>query len=537
MMQIAPILFVFIPIVTAIFIYLFKNPKFSRIVFVVQPLIIGLFVLYALYLGDHPDQNLLILGGSETMIRISFYNDSLSLAFVGLTSFMWMVILLYTFNTNRKESTFLFFLMFLQGVFMGMVQTNDLFNLFVFIELITVLVTILISYKKTGPSFRASIYYLLLNALAAMIFLIGIIFMYYVYGTINIQYILAHIGEHSDSQTIRLAYIFMIAGISVKAALFPVYAWLPKAHAVAQSTISALLSGLIVKGALYMFLRINDQMFAAAQYDTKELFFWIGAITALAGVVLAISQKDLKQILAHHTISQVGIMMMGISSVYSLASFGGFLHIFNHAFFKSLLFLGAGVVIKVYQTKYVKDIRGVFRTMPWTAILLIVGMLSISGAPIFNGYVSKTLIKTDFKDDLLKMWVFNLINLGTITSFIKFSTILFGPKKPFQIDPNIKQHVGMSFLAIACLAVGLFYQPLGAWLFSIDLSYVTWLKFESFIEYLLYIGIGLMLYHFVINKDYWPTRKLRSINITFEAANYLFVVYLLVIAVFIFTWV
>jgi multicomponent Na+:H+ antiporter subunit D len=420
---------------------------------------------------------------------------------------------------------------------MGMLQTNDLFNLFVFIELVAVLVTILIAYKKTGPSFRASIYYLLLNALAAMIFLIGIIFVYYAYGTINIQYILAHVAEHSDSATIKLAYVFMIAGISVKAALFPVYSWLPKAHAVAQSSVSALLSGLIVKGALYMFIRINDQMFLAANYDTKTLFFWVGAVTALIGVAFAISQKDLKQILAYHTVSQVGIMMMGISSVYYLSTFGGFLHIFNHAFFKSLLFLGAGVVIKVYQTKYVKDIRGVFRTMPWTAILLIVGMLSISGAPMFNGFVSKTLIKSDFKEDTIKMAIFTLINLGTITSFIKFSTILFGPKKPFKIDANIKQHIGMSILAISCLAVGLFYTQLGQFLYGINLSYVVWFHVESFFEYLFYVGIGLIFYHFVISKDYWPTRKLRGINITFESANYLFVVYLMIIAVFIFSLV
>jgi len=214
---------------------------------------------------------------------------------------------------------------------MGLLQTNDLFNLFVFLELTTVLVTILIAYKKSGPSFRAAIYYLLINTLGAMFFLIGVIFLYYAYGTINIQIILANIAEHSDTNVVKLAFVFMVGGISVKAALFPVFTWLPRAHGVAQSTISALLSGLIVKAALYIFIRINNQMFLLANYQMFEVFFWIGAVTALVGVTFALSQKDLKQILAYHTISQVGIMMMGLSSIFSMSQLGGLLHIVNHA--------------------------------------------------------------------------------------------------------------------------------------------------------------------------------------------------------------
>ena len=126
-----PILLMFIPIFAAVLLYLFKHEKFSNIVFVAQISNIILFILYVIYLRDG-GQNLLIFGGNEAQIRISFYNDSLSLTFLGLSILMWFVILLYTFNVNRKENKFLFFLMFLQGVFLGLLQTNDLFNMFVF---------------------------------------------------------------------------------------------------------------------------------------------------------------------------------------------------------------------------------------------------------------------------------------------------------------------------------------------------------------------------------------------------------------------
>ncbi|MDY0074696.1 MAG: proton-conducting transporter membrane subunit [Acholeplasmataceae bacterium] len=527
-MHLLPILFVFVPIFTAIFIYLFKSDRLSWIVFVGQALLIGLFVYYVIEMPADKT-HLLVIGGTNQLIRISFYNDITSLSFIALTLFMWLVILLYTYNTNRKENKFLFFLMFLEGIFLGLIQTNDLFNMFVFLELIAILVTILIAYKKTGSSFRAGIYYLLLNTVAAMMFLVGIILIYYTYGTINIQIVMQLMGENSESMTIKLAYILMLSGISVKAALFPLFTWLPKAHGVAQSTISALLSGLVVKGALYMLIRINHQMFALAEYQTSDMLFWIGTTTALVGVMFALSQKDLKQILAYHTVSQVGIMVMGLSAMEGLSYIGGLMHIFNHALFKSLLFLGAGIIIKAYQTKKVYEIRGVFRTMPWTAILLIVGMLSITGAPFFNGFVSKSLIKYEFKYDMIKMVLFTLINIGTVTSFIKFSTILFGPKQKIKYPRNYKQHIGMSLMALMCLLIGILYLWLGKSIYQIDLSYVHLFDVWSFLDYAIYLGIGYLFYRYVIHPDYKPTQKLREFSLTFENANFLFIAYIVTI--------
>ena len=288
-----------------------------------------------------------------------------------------------------------------------------------------------------------------------------------------------------------------------------------------------------------MFIRINNHMFADAGYGMQELFFWLGVVTALIGVFFAISQKDLKQILAYHTISQVGIMMMGLASLHAFSIFGGFLHIFNHALFKGLLFLAAGVIIKTYGSKKVSEVRGVFKTMPWTALLLIVGMLSIAGTPLFNGFVSKTAVKYAFKDDMLKMALFTLVNLGTITSFIKFSQILFGPKQALKIKGDVVQHLGMTLMALSCLAIGLFHIPLGTWLYpSLDLggqtlSYIRWYEPMNILEFLIYAGIGFLFYTTVIKKDYWPTRKLREMVITFENANYLFIVYILVLAFFV----
>ena len=535
-MSYAPLLFLFLPVFASIIVYLIDHIWVRRSLFIVQIVMLVVFVLYAQFLTNNPSQNTIVFGGWDAKYAISFYNDMLSLSFVGLTILMWSVLLLYTFKTNRDEPKYLFFFMFLEGVFLGLLQTNDLFNLFVFLELMTVIITILIVYKKTGPSFKAGIFYLLLNTIGAMFFLLGIIFIYYVYGTINIQMIKENIHLYSDRNIIKLAYVMMISGLSIKAAFFPLFTWLPKAHGVSQSTISALLSGLIVKGALYLFARVVIDMYAGAQYQTQELLFYIGATTAIVGVIFALVQKDLKQILAYHTVSQIGIMVMGLFSNSYLSYIGGLLHIFNHALFKSLLFLGVGVVISKFHTKKVTEIRGLFRTMPVTSILLIVGMLSISGAPLFNGFVSKNLIKYDFKYDTFKMALFMIINIGTVTSFIKFSQILFGQRTQSVIVTDRKQQSAMAILAILCVAIGLFYKPLFMFLFNLDLSYVKLFDFMQWLDYLLYVGIGLMLYHFVIKKDYKPFKAIRNLSISFENANYMFILYMVFIAVFVFMW-
>jgi multicomponent Na+:H+ antiporter subunit D len=523
-----PIFLVFIPVVFSIIIYLFKAKWTTYLAFISQVLLLIAFFAYLSFWRLHPGDHLLVFGGWSERIGISFFHDGLSLTFSFLAIFIFSVILMYLFKFRRKDHKFFFFFLFLEGIFLGMIQTNDLFNMFVFLELTTVLVTVLISYQKTGPSFQAGIYYLLLNTVGALFFLIGIVFLYNVFGTINIRVLQELIGTQGDRTVVKFAYVIMMSGISVKAALFPLFTWLPKAHGVAQSGISALLSGLVVKGALYVLIRMDRFLFVDASFQMNEMFFWIGVVTAIVGVTFAISQKDMKQILAYHTVSQVGIMMMGISQIGLTPFYGGVLHIINHALFKSLLFLGAGILIKHYQTKKVYEIKGAFKTFPIVAVMLIIAMLSISGAPLFNGFVSKSMIKYAVKGNFIKEALFFLINLGTVTSFIKFSSVLFGPKALLVKEKNPLQIISVIVLGLSCLGIGLFYQVLASSIFGITISTNLW-EISHFLDYGLFLVLGFLFYRFVVKKDYLPFQKIRHFKLTFESANYMFVVYLLVI--------
>jgi multicomponent Na+:H+ antiporter subunit D len=338
-----------------------------------------------------------------------------------------------------------------------------------------------------------------------------------------------------NTNLVKLAYGLIITGICLKAAVFPLYAWLPKAHGVAPSSVSALLSGLVVKAALYLLMRLHGEMFHAP-YEFSTVIFWLGMISALAGVIFAMVQKDLKQILAYHTVSQVGLMLIGLSFDQGNSFLGGWLHILNHAVFKGLLFLAAGVIIKTYQTKKVYDIQGVFKTLPWTASLMLIGILSITGAPLFNGYVSKSMLKYAFKDDMVIMFLFNLINLGTIISFSKVAMMLFGkPHHKVLIKrASISQHLPMTILAITSLVIGLFYQPLITWIYDIVPYAIHLEDTRIYLEYIFWVSLGFNLYYFIIKRDYRPLAKIRELTMTFPTANFLLLVFLVSMVAFLY---
>jgi multicomponent Na+:H+ antiporter subunit D len=523
-----PVLLLFLPIVTAIVMYLVKSRHIHWLIFPLQLVMIISFIMYVMAYQADPSIGLLVFGGWQENIAISFFLDVTNLTFIGLTLFFFTIIFYYSFKANYQEKKYFFFLTFLEAVFLGLLMSNDLFNIFVFMELTALLVTLLITYRKGENALKAGLQYLLLTSVAAVFYLLGVLLLYYVFGHINLQLMATTMADVMDANVVKLAYVLMIAGFSLKAALFPVYAWLPKAHGVAPSSISALLSGLIVKAALYLFMRIHGDLFGAP-YQFGEVLFWLGVISALGGVMLAMVQKDLKQVLAYHTVSQVGLMLMGISFGSGNSFIGGWLHIINHAVFKGLLFLAAGVIIKAYQTKKIYEIRGVMATLPWTGTLLIVGMLSITGAPIFNGFVSKSMIKYAFQQDEIRMFLFQLINLGTMISFSKVAMILVGKplKKVHRERTSVSQHLPMTILAVTSLTIGLFYQPLMQGLYQINPYAIHLEDLSIYGEYLFWLSLAFNLYYFVIRKDFRVLQKLREFAMTFPTANFLLLVLLM----------
>ncbi len=527
-----PIIIIFLPILTSLIIYLIKSSWSYHLALLAQALMSVLAVAYFLTYQDDYAATVLRIGGWETRIGISLRNDPLSMLFIFLTLFAWWMVLIYVFDRKKLNYNFLFFLLFLEGIFLGLIQTNDLFNAFVFVELTTIIVTILIGFKKVGNAFRSGLYYLLINTSGVLLFLIGIIFIYYTFGTINMSYVADNMYLYADYTIIRMAYVLMMAGIAVKSALFPVFTWLPKAHGAAQSAVSALLSGLIVKGGIYLFIRIN-MMFAGAAIPYSMFFFVIGAFTAYLGIIFAITQKDIKQMLAYSTVSQIGIIVMGVSSLDDQLFYGGILHIVNHALFKMLLFFVVGLIVKVYLSKNVDHVRGMFRSMPLVSITMIIAMLAITGLPFLNGYLSKSFILYGYQDSTWQYWVVFLVNIGTATLFVKMSAMLFGPKQLSFPAKHLRQDAVLVSVSLAIIMVGNLYlfTDLSGF-FALDFTLLAPGSVTAFVDYFIIIGLAVLLYLLVIAKDGKVIKTIRGFNLSFEHANYIFMVFTVLIAVY-----
>ena len=526
-MEFAPVYLIFIPIIFSMIIYLFNNRYSNLTVYIAQVSITVLSLRYYIQNNGLVEPRSISLGNWNKIIGISLKIDNLSIAFVFLTIFIWWIVLIYCWDKKKEDSRFLFFLMFLEGTFLGLLQTNDMFNLFIFVEITTIISTILIIYKKDGYSVKSGFYYLMFNSVGMIFYLIGLILIYNLSGTLNMDIIAIKIYALKDIYPVKLAYILMMAAIGVKSAFFPVYNWLPKAHSAAPSSISALLSGLLVKSGLYIFIRLND-IFYFINYN--EFFFVLGSITAISGIIFALSQKDIKQILAFHTISQIGIILMGLSMIGDKAYVGGLLHIFNHAMFKSLLFMGVGVVISTYGIRRITEIRGVFNILPYTSIFMIIGMLSITGSPFFNGFISKTVIKYGVQESNIKSIILYIINLGTSISFIKLSQIFFG-KSNIKRKKSINLNLSMFIVAVACIIFGNYYTQIGKLLFGADISYIHVLKLDNWINYLSTLFIGYIIYKYYISKDSDLLKRIRHTNVSFQTTNYLLIIFIFIMLI------
>ncbi|MFW5890881.1 MAG: complex I subunit 5 family protein [bacterium] len=522
--ELTPVLLILIPIITSVYIYITHHYKFNMLIFLSQSIITGLALRYYFYFDKFEDEIFLNLGNWSEKISIVLKNDHLSMTFIFLTIIIWWMVIIFSWKERKKDSKFYFFLIFLQGVFFGLLQTNDLFNLFVFIEITTIISTILILYKMTGESVRAGLYYLLFNTVGIMFFLIGMGFIYYSEGTLNIDTLTEGINISRGLNLTNISYISIMAAVGVKSAFFPVYNWLPKAHSAAPSVISALLSGLLVKSGLYVFIRINT-MYGLETF--KDFFIILGIFTAISGGIFAISQKDIKQILAFSTVSQIGIIMIGLNQIDGNI-IGGILHIINHAFFKSMLFLSAGIIISCYKEKDTTVIRGLFHELPLISIFVLIGFFSISGMPFFSGYISKNIIKYGLKNEFL-VYAMHFIDILTITYFMRIIQIFKEPEE-LKIKYKVKNCNNSKFpvvlLGLLCIILGIFYQPIGRLLFKTDINYMDLLNMKEWILYILKLTTGYLFYEYAIEKDCDLIEKIRKTNITFPDTNYLFIIFI-----------
>lgn len=331
---------------------------------------------------------------------LTFMLDGFRGLYALVAAFMWMMTLLFSseyFTHYRNRNRYYLFQLVTLGAVQGVFLSADLYTTFIFFEVMSFTSYVWVAQDERKESLRAAETYLAVAVIGGMALLMGLALLYSYTGTLEISSLPEACRTFGDKKKLYIAGALMLSGFGAKAGAFPLHIWLPKAHPVAPAPASALLSGILTKSGVYGILVITCYMFSGDE-NWGVLILILGVITMFSGAVLAVFSVDLKRTLACSSMSQIGFILVGTAMLCllgehgSLAAGGVFLHMVNHSLIKLVLFMAAGVVFMNLHKLDLNEIRGFGRGKPFLNISFLMGALGIGGIPLWNGYISKTLL-------------------------------------------------------------------------------------------------------------------------------------------------
>lgn len=509
--------FVMLPILVGLILFIAKRWVSRALSVVVQVYLLALSLYYVFSIGS--SELLMPLINVPLPYGMALGIDRLSAIMLLLSNFLFCVMIIFSFHKPFMNRLFIFLFLSLQGLINGMFLSTDFFNVYILIEVATVTVSVLIMYKKDSQSMYDGMIYLVVNMVAMTFFLFGVGYLYKHFGVLDFVSVKAGIESVSDPRMIILPFAFLLTGVGLKAAIMPLFSWLPKAHgtASAPSIVSAILSGIFVKAGIYLLIRM--QLIFSSAIDMSQLLLILGFMTALSGFIFAMSQSDIKLILAYHTISQVGLILVGISGPYGYNPAGGVYHILAHGVFKSLLFLIAGLMTHHYKTRKIHKMRDLWHANRGLSIALLIAVFSITGAPFFSGGFSKYFISGGYETRVIG-FLFWLINIGTMTSFIKFFRAIFykssDPVQPLVLKPNESFVLGV--MSGICFLLGFGGSLVMKTVLNEPFAYSPLSQLSKLPIYVATYAFSVALYRFVL-EDSKPLRSLKKLELTFNSIS------------------
>ncbi len=275
---------------------------------------------------------------------------------------------------------------------LGITQTGDIFNVFVFLEISSLASYALISLGKNRQALTSAYQYLIMGTVGATFYLIGVGLIYSQTGSLNMQDLETILPGVQHLRTVETGFAFIMIGVALKLAMFPLHLWLPNAYTYAPSVVTVFLAGTATKVAVYVMLRMLGTVFPQGFAQTtpaEELFIVAGITGIISASVYAIYQVNIKRLLAYSSVAQVGYMVLGIGFASVTGVTAALVHLFNHALMKGALFMAIGAIIYRIGDCRMDQIHGLGKAMPWTFGAIVIGGLSLVGVPGTAGFVSK----------------------------------------------------------------------------------------------------------------------------------------------------
>jgi multicomponent Na+:H+ antiporter subunit D len=285
----------------------------------------------------------------------------------------------------------------LMGV-MGAFLTGDIFNLYVWFEVMLISSFVLVALGNERSQLLGGLKYVTLNLIASFLFLVAVGILYGAVGTLNMADAAGKLAALDNPRLVTtLSMLFLIA-FGIKAAVFPLFFWLPASYPAPPAAVSALFAGLLTKVGVYAMIRVFTLLFTGDVPLTHTLILVLSGLTMITGVLGAIVQTQIRRILSFHIISQIGYMILGLGLFTPLGIAGSVFYIIHHILVKTNLFLVGGIIHQLRRTYELHELAGLYRTHPSLAVLFAVPALSLAGLPPLSGFVAKlSLIRAGFE--------------------------------------------------------------------------------------------------------------------------------------------
>jgi multicomponent Na+:H+ antiporter subunit D len=368
--------------------------------------------------------------------------DSLSLVFSYVFSLMALLGMIYALHVE-DDSQHVAALTYAGGA-LGVTFAGDFLSLYLFWELLAISSALLVMLRRERSAVAAGFRYLLVHLFGGLLLLAGIVLHWSETGSLTF----GDMGAFSGS----LSWTLILLAFLLNAAVPPLGAWLPDAYPEATVTGAIFMTAFTTKSAVYVLIR---------GFPGTELLVWLGAVMAVYGVVYAVLENDARRLLAYHIISQVGYMVCGVGIGTELATNGATAHAFAHILYKALLFMGAGAVLQMTGLRRLSEMGGLYKTMPATLGLYMIGAFAISAVPLFSGFVSKSMVVSAAGEEHRAL-VFLMLTLASAGTFLHT-----GLKLPWYMffakdsglrakEPPKNMLVAMSLAATACVLIGVF---------------------------------------------------------------------------------
>ncbi len=388
------------------------------------------------------------LGNWDAPFGITLVADMLTMLMLGISAIMGLLIAIYSvYDIDRERERFGYYPLLhilLMGV-NGSFLTGDIFNLYVWFEVMLIASFILLALGNSKNQLQGALKYVFINLFSSLLFLFGVALLYGTTGTLNMADLAVRLPLIENTGLVTaIAMIFMVS-FGIKAAIFPLFFWLPASYHTPPVAISAIFGGLLTKVGVYALIRVFTLLFTQDVGYTHTILLWVAGFTMVTGVLGAASHFEFRKILSFHIVSQIGYMIMGLAFNSALGLMGAIFYVLHNILAKSNLFLISGIAQRLSGTFELKQMGGLYRHYPFLAVLFLISAFALAGFPPLSGFWAKlSLVKAGLS---LEQYVITavaiLVGLLTLFSMTKIWMSAFWGPVP---EKGVPEHFGKETL-------------------------------------------------------------------------------------------